>query len=210
MALGVVALLCLDAWVLYQRAAYRRETARLRHSMSDVERKRTDVVLAAAEGRMAVQVELVRRKALGDPSLNLAVAVDEGRMYLQREGARLREMRVRVGPEATVGDAPDTIRMVAPRGQRTVLRVVDASYLWEVPAWVYAQRGLPAPERRTVEGALGPAAILLDGGAVIYSRPAAGPLADDAYVMPGAVRAEAKDLDALLENVAPGMPVFFY
>jgi hypothetical protein len=210
MALGIVALVALDGWVLYKRVSYGRETARLRRSMSDVEKKRADTILAAAEGRMALQVELVRRRALGDPSLNLAVAVDEGKMYLQREGARLREMRVRIGPEVTVGDAPDAIRLVAPRGQRSVLRAVGPSYRWEVPAWVYAQRGQPAPTDRTVEGALGPAAILLDGGTVIYSTPKAGPLADDAYVMPGAVRADAADLDAVLENVVPGMPVFFY
>jgi hypothetical protein len=209
MALGLVALLALDAWVLYERVSYRRETARLRRSMSDVEKKRADVILAATEGRTALQVELVRRRALGDPSLNIAVAVDEGKMYLQREGARLRDMRVQVGPEATVGDAPDALRLVAPRGQRTVLRAVDASYRWEPPAWVYAQRGIPSAPG-AVQGALGPAAILLDGGTVIYSRPAAGPLADDAYVMPGAIRAEAADLDALMENVVPGMPVFFY
>jgi hypothetical protein len=210
MVLGLAALLALDAWLLYKRVSYRRETARLRASMTEVERKRTDVLVAAAEGRTALQVELVRRKALGDPSLNLAVAVDEGRMYLQREGARLRDMRVRVGPETAVGEGPDAIRLVPPRGQRTVLRAVDASYRWEVPAWVYTQRGLPAPPARAVEGALGPAAILLDGGTVIYSRPKTGPLADEAYVLPGAVRAEAADLDALMENVAPGMPVFFY
>jgi hypothetical protein len=210
MALGLVFLVALDGWVLYKRVSYRRETARLRRSMSDVEKKRADVILAATEGRTALQVELVRRRALGDPSLNIAVAVDEGKMYLQREGARLRDMRVRIGPEVTVGDAPDAIRLVAPRGQRTVLRAVGPSYRWEVPVWVYTRRGLPAPASRWVEGALGPAAILLDGGTVIYARPKTGPLADDAYVMPGAIRAEAADLDALMENVAPGMPVFFY
>src|SRR6185369_6329055 len=140
MALGLVALIALDAWVLYKRVSFRRETARLRSSMSEVEKKRADTIVAAAEGRVALQVELVRRRALGDPSLNLAVAVDEGKMFLQREGARLREMRVQVGPEATMGDAPDAVRLAAPRGQRTVLRAVDASYRWEAPAWVYAQR----------------------------------------------------------------------
>ena len=210
MALGLLALLALDAWVLYKRVSYRRETARLRQSMSEVEKKRADTILAAAEGRVALQVELVRRRALGDASLNLAVAVDEGRMYLQREGARLRDMRVRVGPEAVIGDPPDAVRLAAPRGQRTVVRAVDASYRWEVPAWVYTQRGLPAPPSRAVEGALGPSALLLDGGTVIYSKPKAGPLADDGYVMPGSVRAEPADLDTLMENVTPGMRVFFY
>jgi hypothetical protein len=30
------------------------------------------------------------------------------------------------------------------------------------------------------------------------------------YVLPGSVRAEASDLRAILENVRPGMPVYFH
>jgi hypothetical protein len=52
--------------------------------------------------------------------------------------------------------------------------------------------------------------MLLDGGAVIYSRPDTGPLADAAYVLPGAVRAEAADLLAIRENLVAGMPTYFY
>ena len=145
MALGLVALIALDAWVLYKRVSFRRETARLRSSMSEVEKKRADTIVAAAEGRVALQVELVRRRALGDPSLNLAVAVDEGKMFLQREGARLREMRVRVGPEATIGDPPDAIRLAPPRGQRAVLRAVGPTYRWEVPPGSTRSAVCPCP-----------------------------------------------------------------
>src|SRR3712207_8843919 len=60
----------------------------------------------------------------------------------------LREMPIQVGPEKTVGAAPDTVRMVAPRGARTIERILDENASWEVPAWVYADRGLqPGAER---------------------------------------------------------------
>src|SRR3712207_8848136 len=52
----------------------------------------------------------------------------------------LREMPIQVGPEKTVGTAPDTVRMVAPRGARTIERILDENGTWEVPAWVYADR----------------------------------------------------------------------
>jgi hypothetical protein len=119
-------------------------------------------------------------------------------------------MPVKIGPEATVGSAPNEVRLAPPLGKRVVVRIVDLSYAWDVPAWVWTQRGLARPPSRRVEGALGPVAILLDGGAVIYSRPASGPLAADDYVLPGSARAEAADLEAIRENLAPGMPVYFY
>jgi len=147
---------------------------------------------------------------VGDEGLNLAVSAEKGAMFLQREGAQLREMPVKIGPEATVGTPPDEVRLAPPLGKRVVVKLVDSSYAWEVPAWVWTQRGQTPPPNRRIEGALGPMAILLDGGAVIYSRPATGPLADDAYVLPGGVRAEAADLEAIRENLAPGMPAYFY
>lgn len=209
-AIGIVALLALDAFVLFKRVTYNREIRRLRGEMTEVERKRTDTLVEAAEKRLEMMVELARRQAIGDPKLNLSVSVEEGAMYLQREGAQLREMRVRVGPEETVGTPPAAVRLAPPRGKRAVLRVVDGSYRWQVPAWVYAHRGVPVPGDRVLKGALGPLAIILDGGTVIYSRPGVGPLDDDSYVMPGSVRAEAGDLEAILENLEPGMPIYFY
>jgi hypothetical protein len=61
-----------------------------------------------------------------------------------------------------------------------------------------------------VKGALGPVAIVLEGGTVIYSMPTAGPLNDSAYVMPGAVRAKAEDLRAVVPNLARGTKVYFF
>jgi hypothetical protein len=131
-------------------------------------------------------------------------------MYLEREGALLREMPVQIGPERRVGVAPDTVRLATPRGLRTVARLMAANDAWDVPEWVYTERGVTVPPSRSVRGALGPVAVLLNGGTVIYSMPSAGPLNDSGYVLPGAVRARAEDLRAILPNLSAGVRVYFY
>lgn len=203
-------MLAADAWLIYKRVRYDRETERLRAGMSDVERQRTDVILASDESRFRVMVELIRRQARGDKDLNLAVSVDSGVMYLQREGAVLREMDVVVGPEKTVGEGADTVRMAPPRGARTIERILGPRDGWEVPRWVYLDRGLEVPGERTVRGALGPHAVVLSGGIVLYSMPTVGPLNDSTYVMPGGVRLGEEDLAAIAPNLKPGQTVYFY
>jgi hypothetical protein len=177
--------------------------------MADVERKRTDAILAQNENRLKVMVELFKRQAKVDPTLHLTVSLDSSVMYLQREGALLREMPITVGPERRVGTPPDTVHIAAPRGKRTVERLLDESDAWEVPAWVYSDRGLAVGEAH-LKGALGPAAIVLDGGTVIYSLPSVGPLNDSSYVLPGAIRVRANDLKAISANLRPGVAVYFY
>jgi len=159
---------------------------------------------------MAIAVELTRRLSLGDAELHLAVDTANGLLYLQRQGARLREMHVRLGPGATVGAPPDTVLLAPPLGKRSVARVVDGSYRWAVPEWLYVDRGWPVPGDGRIPGALGPLAILLDSGAVLYARPELGPLSDVGYVLPGSVRAEAPDLEAIRESLQPGMAVDFH
>ena len=119
-------------------------------------------------------------------------------------------MRVRLGPEATVGTAPDAVLLAPPLGERSVARVVDGSYRWAVPEWVYVDRKWPVPADRQMAGALGPLAVFLDSGAVLYSRPAVGPLNDADYVLPGSVRVEAPDFEAIREILQPGMAVYFH
>jgi hypothetical protein len=97
-----------------------------------------------------------------------------------------------------------------PRGPFVVQRVLGPADPWPVPRWVYTDRRLAVPADSMVAGALGPVAILLEGGAVIYSQPTAGPLKDSAYVLPGAVRANAEDLRAIVPNLTPGTPVYVY
>jgi hypothetical protein len=209
MAIAVVIFLAADSWLLVRYRRYQRETAQLRASMSAVERNRTDALLSQNENRLKVMVELFKRQAKLDPTLHLSVSLDSAVMYLERDGALLREMPITVGPEKRVGMPPDTVHIAAPRGRRTVDRVLGESDPWEIPRWVYVDRGIPAGDS-SLRGALGPAAIALDGGTVIYSLPSVGPLNDSTYVLPGAIRVRAADLKAIAPNLRPGVPVYFY
>lgn len=210
MGVALLALFAMDAWIVAKRLRYGNETRRLRASMTNIERQRTDQIVAGEQNKLRVAIALMRRQAQVENALHLSVAVDSNAMYLEREGALLRAMPVEIGPERRVGIAPDTVHLAAPRGVRTVARILTADDPWSVPAWVYADRGVPIPAGRSIRGALGPAALLLDGGTVIYSMPNAGPLNDSTYVMPGAIRARADDLRAVLPNLTPGMRVYFY
>jgi hypothetical protein len=207
---ALVALLVTDAMLARKRDDYTAEITRLRSGMSIVERRSADLELANNEKQLRVMVELARRQAQGDKELHLSVAVDSGVMYLEREGALLREMPVRVGPERRVGVGHDTVRMVAPRGSRTVEKILTADSAWDVPRWVYADRHLTADSNRAIKGALGEAAIVLNGGAVIYGDPRVGPLADSTYVLPGSIRARLADLRAIVPNLRPGTNVYLY
>jgi hypothetical protein len=209
MSIALVLFLAADVWLLMRYRRYKHETAELRASMSDVERRRTDALLAQDQNRLKVMVELFKRQARVDQAMHLTVSLDSGVMYLERDGALLREMPVTVGPERRVGIPPDTVHIAAPRGRRTVERLLGDADAWEIPRWVYADRGIP-PGESALTGALGPAAIVLDGGTVIYSLPSVGPLNDSSYVMPGAIRVRAADLKAIAPNLSPGVAVYLY
>ena len=209
-AIALVALIAFDVWLFMRRQRYEAEIERLRADMSVAERRKADMLTQESESKYRVMLELVRRQAALDKELHVSVAVDSGMMYLEQEGALLREMRVEVGPEHVVGTAPDTVRMAVPRGARTVERVLGADDPWEVPRWVYTDRGIAEAPERTLKGALGPVAIVLAGGTVIYSMPSVGPLTDSSYVLPGAVRTRASDLGAIAPNIVPGTKIYFY
>ncbi len=206
----LVVLLGANGWVVSRWWRYSGETKRLRANMSDVEKAKVDVELADRQNRLRVMMEVLRRQARGDRDLHLAVVVDSGVMRLQRSGAVLRVMSVRVGPERAVGTGPGAVRIVAPRGERTVARIVTSRQSWAVPAWVFRDRGLPAPNDTVLRGGLGPVGLVLSDGTVIYTAPDDGPLADTSYVLPGSVRAERADLRAIAPNLNAGMKVYFY
>lgn len=209
-AVIIAGLIAIDGWVLYKRVAYEHEVARLRAGMSDFERRRSDAVTNTNEKRLEMMMELLRRQAKIDKEIHLAVAVDSGKMYLERDGALLREMGVEVAPGKRVGSGRDTLHMAAPRGTRSVERILGPQDVWEVPGWVYADRGVPRPTTPALAGALGPVAIVLSGGAVIYSLPSVGPLNDSSYVLPGSIRVSAENLRAVAPNLQHGTVVYFY
>jgi hypothetical protein len=68
-------------------------------------------------------------------------------MYLEREGAVLREMAVAFGPEAKVG--PDSIPVVIPRGQTSVARIDDSSLSLEIGTMV-STTDAPSPAQDSV------------------------------------------------------------
>lgn len=210
MAIALIALLAMDGWILAKRHRYNTEIKRLRASMTDFERHRADQIVSQEQNKLRIALELFRRQSRIEKAIHLSVSVDSNAMYLEREGALLREMPVEIGPERRVGIAPDTVRMAPPRGVRTIARVLTAADSYQLPSWVYADRGIPTASNRSLAGGLGPVALLLDGGTIVYSMPSVGPLSDSAYVLPGAVRARAEDLRAVLPNLVPGTRVYFY
>jgi hypothetical protein len=207
---AMLAFAAADVWLGVHYRRYVRETTLLRASMSMVERRRTDALLAQDVNRVKVMVEMFRRQARVDPTLHLTVSLDSGVMYLERDGALLREMQVTVGPERRVGVAPDTLRIAAPRGKRSIERLLTDQDAWEAPRWLYAERGQDSLPHPPLAGALGAAAIVLDGGTVIYSTPTVGPLSDSTYILPGAIRVRPADLRAIVPNLRPGVAVYFY
>lgn len=209
MALGIAILFLINLVLVCKRIEYDRELALLRTSMTQAEVLRVDAIKAGENNIMATTVALARRVALGDRELHLVVDSGKNLMFLEREGAVLREMHVRVGPEATVGAQPNAVCLAPPLGERFVVRVVDGTYRWAVPECAFIQHGQPVPGDRKLPGALGPLAIILDGGAVIYSQPSTGPLSDANYILPGSARAEAADIEAIKADLQPGMAVYF-
>jgi hypothetical protein len=119
--LAVLAMVAIDGLLIMKRRSYTAEVARLRASMTAQERAQTDAIVAAEQNKTRIAIELARRQAKLEKTLHLSVALDSGKMYLEREGAVLREMAVAFGPEAKVG--PDSIPIVVPRGETSVARI---------------------------------------------------------------------------------------
>ena len=138
---AVLLILAGDVWVASKGVAYARESVRLRDGMSAVERTRLDAALQSDSNRLQVMIELARRQARGDAGLHLSVAVDSGVLYLEQESAVLRTVRAEIGPDAWIRTSKrDSVRITAPRGTRTIERLLDDT------------------------------TIVLNGGAVIYAR----------------------------------------
>jgi hypothetical protein len=122
---ALVAILALDGFLVTKRRAYTAEVSRLRGAMTDAERAKTDAIVQAEQDKTEIALELAKRQAKMEKTLHLAVALDSGRIYLEREGAVLREMAALFGPETGVTAGSDSLPVVIPRGQRSVARLSD-------------------------------------------------------------------------------------
>jgi hypothetical protein len=122
LVIGLMAMLAIDGFLLLKRRTYAAEVARLRAGMTEQERNRTDAIVASEENKLRIALELARRQAKLEKTLHLSVAVDSGKIYLEREGAVLREMAAAFGPEAMVSNGADSIPVVVPRGERSIAK----------------------------------------------------------------------------------------
>jgi len=120
---GLVAMLSVSGFLFYKRGVYESEVTRLRANMTETERARTDAIVAAEENKARIALELARRQAKIEKKLHLSVAVDSGRIFLEREGAILREMPAVFGSETSATAGGGSIPIVVPRGQRTITAV---------------------------------------------------------------------------------------
>lgn len=119
-------MLAIDGMLVMKRRAYAEEVTRLQSNMTEQERAKTDAIVAAEHNKTRIALELARRQAKIEKTLHLSVAVDSGKMYLEREGAVLREVAAAFGPEAKVG--PDSIPVVVPRGQMSVAAIDEDKF----------------------------------------------------------------------------------
>lgn len=209
LALGIAALILADITLVFEDMAANRQQARMNASLVQADAKRSAERKAAEEHLAAASAERARREALTARGLHLAIDCGNKVMSLRREGALLREMPVRLR-EPAPGTGSKVIEPAPPRGRHVVVALVDKEYRFEVPEEAFRIQGIPVPVDRTIAGALGPDAVILNSGALIYSLPETGPLSDPRYLIPGAVRVETADLRALKESLRPGMAVYFY
>jgi hypothetical protein len=131
MIIALLLILSLDAFLVYKRRAYTAEVTRLRGAMTDAERAKTDAIVQAEQDKARIALELAKRQAKMEKLLHLAVALDSGRIYLEREGLVLREMVALFGPEKGTTPGSDSLPVVIPRGQQTVARLEENKIVLE-------------------------------------------------------------------------------
>ena len=206
----LVVLIAVDVLLVERLKNYDVQITEIRGGMSDIRKQRGTATQDTRQEQQRLTLEIVRRQAKGATALHLALDVDSGTMRLIQEGAVLREFKVDVGPERRLSPLRSGEATSIRRGADSVIKVLGPADVWAVPKWVYSDRRLPVPADSMVPGALGPVAIVLASGTVIYSQPATGPLKDHAYLLPGAARADESDLRAVAPNLPPGTPVYIY
>lgn len=179
-AIGLIAMVAIDGWLLAQRLKYDSEIDRLRGSMTESERQKTDAIVQAEQDKVRMAIALARRQAQIDKKLHLSISLDSSRMYLEREGALLRRIPVAIGAEGKVAAGSDSIPMPVPRGERTVTQFTAREIVLD-------------------------GGTVISAG----SLPAAGD-STTARLRPGEVRISQSDMAAILPNISAGMKVYFY
>jgi hypothetical protein len=138
LGLALVAMVAVDAWLVFKRLQYNHDVAQLRAHMTEAERERTDAIVQSEQNKLRIAIELAKRQAKFDKRLHLNVSIDSSRMYLTREGALLREMPVQFGPERTVSESSDARPAAVPRGERTIADLSDAKITLDGGASIFS------------------------------------------------------------------------
>jgi hypothetical protein len=131
LVIALLAIVSLDAYLVLKRNSYEAEVARLRANMTSTERAKTDAIVQSEQSKTRIALELARRQAKIEKTLHLSISVDSGKIYLEREGAVLREMPAVFGPDAKVSNGVDSIPVVVPRGQRSVAKISEDGIVLE-------------------------------------------------------------------------------
>lgn len=118
-----IVLLATDGWLVERHFTYKNEIQRLRARMTATERQQSDLIVTSEQDKLSMAIALAKHQASWDPTLHLSIAIDSGRMYLERDGALLRDMRVAVAPERVPAAKGDTTSATTPRGQRTIVDI---------------------------------------------------------------------------------------
>jgi hypothetical protein len=138
LGLALVAMLAVDAWLVFKRLQYNHDVSQLRSHMTEAERERTDAIVQSEQNKLRIAIELAKRQAKFDKRLHLNVSIDSSRMYLTREGALLREMPVQFGPERPVSESSDAPPAAVPRGERTIADLSDTKITLDGGALILA------------------------------------------------------------------------
>jgi hypothetical protein len=120
---SLLLLIVVDIWLAARHFTYAREIGRLRAGMSTAEQQRSDFIIATEQDKLRMALELAKHQAQWDTKLHLSIAADSGHMYLERDGALLRDMRVTIAPEHLPSVKRDSTAIATPRGQRTIVEV---------------------------------------------------------------------------------------
>ena len=136
LGLALVAMVAVDAWLVFKRVQYNHDVAQLRSHMTEAERERTDAIVQSEQNKLRIAIELAKRQAKFDKRLHLNVSIDSSRMYLTREGALLREMPVQFGPERAASESSDARPAAVPRGERTIADLSDTKITLDGGAFI--------------------------------------------------------------------------
>jgi hypothetical protein len=182
-----------------------------RASSNDTAIMRNELALANVT-RDALVPEVDRRlKMLSDLQLEqFYIAIDTAQHKLRLHfGPRVvRECAVQIGAPREIVSGQTRWKFVAFRGAMNVTGKVE-NYAWEIPDWVYAMKGAPAPvSRLSIPGGLGRYIVMLPNGYVIHSPPAAdSPLQGP---KPGSFLVSEADLRAIWPRMSANTRVYVY